>query len=284
MRIGSHCGRLALLEDDLALDVEEASGGRFSAQPAHAYARWTELRGWAATVGVASHPHAVPFSPDQLGAPSPEPRQIFAIGLNYRDHARETGLPEPEEPMVFTKFPSSVAGPDTDVRLPGDTVDWEVELVVVIGSGGRDISPADAPSRIAGYTAGQDLSERRVQLQSSPPQFGLGKSFAGFAPTGPAVVTLDEFDDADALRLRSTIVGADGSETVVQDGTTANLIFPVADLVSRLSRVVALLPGDLIFTGTPAGVGMGMSPPRFLVAGETLHTDIEGIGRITQRF
>ena len=133
---------------------------------------------------------------------------MIGVGLNYADHATESGLPIPEQPVVFTKFASSVAGPDVDVRLPGDTVDWEAELVVVIGSGGRDIPLAEAADRIAGYTVGQDLSERTVQWQGQPAQFSMGKSFEGFAPTGPVIVSLDEFADPDRLAISTTIIGA----------------------------------------------------------------------------
>ncbi len=185
---------------------------------------------------------------------------------------------------MFTKFASSVTGPDADVRLPGDTVDWEAELVVVIGAPGRRIAAGDALDHVAGFTVGQDLSERTVQWQGSPAQFSVGKSFEAFAPTGPVIVTLDEFDDPDSLAITTDITAADGTRTRVQQSRTDQLIFSVSDLVSRLSEVVELRPGDLIFTGTPSGVGAGMAPPRFLQAGDTVTTEIEGIGTITQRF
>jgi len=284
MRIANNNGRLALVSGDHILDVETASGGIFVADPMAAFARWSELQTWAAGIDVAGHPDASALADAHLDAVSPRPRQVIGIGLNYADHAAESGLPLPEKPVVFTKFSSSVAGPDVDVVLPGDTVDWEAELVVVIGSGGRHIASADALSRIAGYTVGQDLSERTIQWQDQPPQFSIGKSFENFAPVGPVVVTLDEFADASVLGISATIVAADGSETRVQDGSTDQLVFSVEELIVRLSAIVELLPGDLIFTGTPPGVGAGRDPKRFLVAGETLITEIEGIGTITQRF
>ncbi|KAA9105052.1 fumarylacetoacetate hydrolase family protein [Microbacterium rhizomatis] len=284
MRTANLSDRLVLVAGEHALDVERASAGRFAADPAAVFDRWAEFVEWAGTVDVESHADAVAFAPADLKAPSPRPRQIIAVGLNYADHARESGLAIPSHPVVFTKFASAVTGPDADVRLPGDTVDWEVELVVVIGAGGRSIPVDEARERIAGYTVGQDLSERTVQWRGEPAQFSMGKSFEGFAPTGPVVVTLDEFDDPDRLSLTTTIVSADGTESRVQDGSTAELIFPIADLISRLSHTVELLPGDLVFTGTPPGVGAGMKPPRFLVDGDTLITEIGGIGRITQRF
>jgi 2,4-didehydro-3-deoxy-L-rhamnonate hydrolase len=284
LRIANVSGRLSLVTTDRALDVESASDGRFAADPAAVFARWPEFYGWARDVDVAGHEEAVPFTVDTLGPPSPRPRQVIGIGLNYADHAAESGLPVPEHPVVFTKFASSVAGADVEVVLPGDTVDWEAELVVVIGVGGRDIAPDSAFAAIAGYTVGQDLSERTVQWQGQPAQFSMGKSFAGFAPTGPVIVTTDALADPNRLRLTTTIVAVDGTHTRVQDGSTDQLIFSVADLVSRLSHTLELLPGDLIFTGTPPGVGAGMDPKRFLASGETLVTEIEGIGRITQRF
>lgn len=284
MRIANLSHRLVLVSDDRILDVETASGGRFSADPAAIFERWEEFRAWGAGVDVAGHAEAVAFDPTQLEAPSPRPRQVVGVGLNYADHAAEAGLPLPESPVVFTKFASSVAGPDIDVHLPGETVDWEAELVIVIGPGGRDIPRSEAAARIAGFTVGQDLSERTIQWQGTPAQFSMGKSFENFAPTGPWIVTLDEFDDSDRLSISATITGVDGVESRVQDSSTDQLVFGIGDLVSRLSHTIELLPGDLIFTGTPPGVGMGMDPKRYLKDGETLTTAIEGIGAIVQRF
>lgn len=284
MRIANDGGRLALVHDDRILDVEAASGGAFAADPMEAFAHWDELVTWASGVDVGSHADARPLADAQLAAPSPRPRQVLGIGLNYADHAAESGLPIPDEPVVFTKFSSSVAGPDVDVVLPGPTVDWEAELVIVIGAGGRHIPHSDARKHVAGVTVGQDLSERTVQWQGQPAQFSIGKSFENFAPIGPVVVTLDELADPDRLTLTTTIVGTDGTRTEVQNGSTDQLIFGVDELIARLSETIELLPGDLVFTGTPPGVGAGREPKRFLAAGETLVTEIEGIGRITQRF
>ena len=284
MRIANNDGRLALVQGELLLDVERASEGVFSSDPMAAFARWDELVAWAGTVDVAAHPDSSALAEAALDAPSPRPRQVFGIGLNYADHAAESGLPLPENPLVFTKFSSSVAGPDVEVPLAGDTVDWEAELVVIIARGGRHIPLAEARSHVAGFTAGQDLSERTVQWQGQPAQFSMGKSFENFAPIGPVVVTLDEFPDPDRIRLTTTIVAVDGTSTEVQNGSTDQLIFGVDDLISRLSETIELLPGDLIFTGTPPGVGAGREPKWFLVAGDRLVTQIECIGRITQRF
>ncbi len=284
MRTANNAGRLALVHGDRLLDVERASDGVFAADPMAAFERWDELAAWARTVDVGAHPDSSPLEHAVLDAPSPRPRQVIGIGLNYADHAAESGLPLPDAPVVFTKFPSSVAGPDVDVALPGATVDWEAELVVVIAKGGRHIPLAQARSHVAGFTVGQDLSERTVQWQGQPAQFSMGKSFENFAPIGPVIVTLDELADPERLTLTTTIVSEDGTRTQVQNGSTDQLIFGVDDLVSRLSQTIELFPGDLIFTGTPPGVGAGRDPKRFLVSGESLVTEIEEIGFITQRF
>lgn len=192
MRVARVSGRLSLLAGNGAVDFEAASGGRFPADPDAVFERWDELREWAAGRGDEG---AVPYSPDQLGAPVTRPRQVFAIGLNYRDHAEESGVAVPSAPAVFTKFPTCITGPYDTVRLPSDRVDWEVELVAVIGRRAWQVAEEDAWSHVAGLTVGQDLSERAVQLVGPVPQFSLGKSYPGFGPTGPAIVTPDELAD-----------------------------------------------------------------------------------------
>ena len=278
MRYGSVSGRLAVFVDGGAVDVEKASDGRFGSAPQSVYADWDAFRAWAATMDPAD---AVPFTDDELGAPVPEPAQVFAIGLNYRDHAAESKLDVPDRfPPVFTKFRSAIAGPVTTVELPsGGNTDWEVELVALIGRRADRVTAADAWSHVAGLTIGQDLSERVGQLAGPAPQFSLGKSHRGFAPTGPWVVTVDELPDPGALAL-----GCDVDGETVQSGSTRDLLFGVPALIEGLSAVAPLLPGDLIFTGTPAGVGAGRTPPRFLRPGEVLTSRIEGIGTLTQTF
>jgi 2-keto-4-pentenoate hydratase/2-oxohepta-3-ene-1,7-dioic acid hydratase in catechol pathway len=216
-----------------------------------------------------------------LGSPSPTPRQVFAIGLNYSDHAKESGFAQPENlPPVFTKFQTCITGPDTIVVIPeGGNVDWEVELVAVIGKEAKNVSAAEAWDYVAGLTIGQDISERVSQLRGPAPQFGLGKSFPGFGPVGPWLVTVDEFANPDDLELGCSL---DGEE--VQKGRTSELIFSVPALIQGLSATATLLPGDIIFTGTPAGVGLGRSPQRFIQPGETLVSRVEGIGEMTQTF
>lgn len=278
MRIANLSGRLALIVDGHAVDVEKASGGRFTADPQAVYARWEEFRQWAAQARL---PEGTAFDPAELGAPTPAPFQVVAAGLNYRDHAAESGFALPETmPPVFTKFATSVTGPVSEVTLPpGGHTDWEVELVVVIGTRAHRIRAESAWDHVAGLTVGQDLSERITQLEGPSPQFSLSKSFPGFAPMGPFLVTPDEFDDPDDLGLRCTVNGEE-----VQKSRTGDLIFPVPELLARLSSVIPLLPGDVVFTGTPAGVGLGRNPQRWLAPGDVLVSTIEGIGELRQRF
>ena len=188
----------------------------------------------------------------------PDPRQVFAIALNYRPHAAEAGFVPPETPLVFTKFPTCITGPSATVRLPAGNVDWEIEVVAVIGRGGHHLGRDRAWEAVAGLTCGQDLSERVLQLAGAPAQFSLGKSYPGFGPTGPVAVTPDELPDRDDIAFASLLDGEP-----VQQGRTSEMIFAIDDLVARLSAVCPLLPGDLIFTGTPAGVGNRRRPPRF---------------------
>lgn len=288
MRIANLSGRAALLGDTKALDVDRASGGRFGADPQAIWADWAGFEQWAADLEVEVHPDAEAYSVADLGAPVPRPSQIFGIGLNYADHAAEAKLEVPDNPVVFTKFPSSLTGPAATVRLSGERVDWEAELVLVIGAGGRDLPLERGWDAVAGLTIGQDLSDRTVQSWGRPAQFNLGKSFAQYAPTGPAVVTMDEVragHDPDALGIRCAIVdGAGGAPRTLQNGTTADLLFGVPQLVARLSAIVELRPGDLVFTGTPAGVGLGRDPQEFLHPGQVLTTEIDGLGSIRQTF
>ena len=275
MRIINAAGRLAIELPDGIIDVAHASGGTFGPNAQSVYDHWADFIVWAGEQTVATGPKP---AAEDLGPPAPNPRQIFAIGLNYKDHADETGAAYPESPLVFTKFQSSIAGPYGELTLPSGGVDWEVELVVVIGTGGSNIAEADAWSHVAGLTAGQDYSERKVQTAGTPPQFSMGKSFPGFSPLGPALVTCDEFADVDDLALCCAIDGE-----VVQDGRSSDLLFDVSQLIAWLSSITPLTPGDIIFTGTPAGVGVARTPRRFLKPGEVVTTTIEGIGSMEQR-
>ena len=276
MRLANVEGRLALVfPEETALDVATASDGRFGPDPMSAFDDWEALIAWASTVDGGGGA----FDRAELGPPVPRPQQVFAIGVNYREHADEAGYPPDSLPVTFTKFPSSLTGPDAIVVLPEGNVDWEVELVVVVGRGGHEIPREEAWKHVAGVTIGQDLSERIAQLEGTRPQFSLAKSHPGFSPTGPWLVTTDEFADPSDLAISCSLDG----ETL-QDSRTSRMIYDIPELIARLSAVVSLLPGDLIFTGTPSGIGNARTPKRFLHPGDTLVSTIEGIGEITTRF
>jgi 2-keto-4-pentenoate hydratase/2-oxohepta-3-ene-1,7-dioic acid hydratase in catechol pathway len=278
MRIANLSGRLCLIIDGGAVDVHAASDGLFDADPAAVYPRWPEFTAWAASAAL---PAPVEFGTDALGSPSPAPRQVFGVGLNYSDHAAESGFARPDTaPPVFTKFPSCITGPYGQIELPPDGhTDWEVELAVVIGVTAHRVAAADAWPHVAGLSIGQDISERITQMASSPPQFSMGKSFPGFGPVGPWLVTPDEFDNPDDLELSCSVNGEQ-----MQKSRTSSLIFGVGELIEQLSAVTPLLPGDVIFTGTPSGVGMARTPPRWLAPGDVLTTYIEGIGEMRHTF
>ncbi|MFE7272592.1 fumarylacetoacetate hydrolase family protein [Streptomyces sp. NPDC057623] len=278
MRLVTVGDRLALLHNGRAVDVAAASEGRFESDPMTVFERWAEFTAWVSAY-VPAPDAGEPVEVHRLGPPVPRPRQVFAVALNYPPHAAEAGYRPPDDPLVFTKFPTCVTGPDAVVELPGEKVDWEVELVAVIGTAGHRIPQEEAWAHVAGLTVGQDLSERAVQMLGTPPQFSLGKSFPGFGPTGPALVTTDELADPDDLEISCSVSG-----TVVQRSRTKEMIFSVPVLVARISAVCPLLPGDLIFTGTPAGVGNRMNPPRYLTPDDELVSRIEGIGEIRTRF
>ena len=276
MRFGTVDGRFVLVRDGRALDVATASGGGLPSDAVAALERWDDVVAWAPSADWST---AYAVTEEQLGSPVPAPRQVFAIALNYAPHAAEAGFETPDEPLVFTKFPSCIAGAVTTVALPQGNVDWEIEVVAVIGRGGYRIPREKAWDAVAGVAIGQDLSERVLQLTGKPPQFSLAKSHPGFGPVGPVAVTVDELPDRDDLSFASRI-----GDEVIQHGRTSQMIFPVDDLAARLSAVCPLLPGDLIFTGTPEGVGNRRTPPRFLQPGETLVSTLDGVGEIRQTF
>jgi 2-keto-4-pentenoate hydratase/2-oxohepta-3-ene-1,7-dioic acid hydratase in catechol pathway len=274
VRIANLHGRANLLLDGGAIDLASASDGRFGPDLTTVYDDWAAVRDFASTLDAT---RAEPFEDKHLGAPSPTPRQVFAIGVNYRAHAEESGMALPSIPATFTKYPTCITGPYADVALPSAHVDWEVELVVIIGVRAEHATEADAWAHVAGVTIGQDLSERVVQF-SAGAQFALGKSFPGFGPMGPWLVTPDELDNPDDLALGCAIDG----ETV-QDARTSDMVFSVSQLIAQLSAIVPLLPGDVIFTGTPSGIGATRQPARFLQPREQVETWIEGIGRMRNR-
>ncbi|MBI4935463.1 MAG: fumarylacetoacetate hydrolase family protein [Actinobacteria bacterium] len=267
-------GRAALETETGWHDLAELSGDESLADPMAAITRHHELHDWQAR--TAGRPADGTVDDSHLLPCVPRPAKVFAIGLNYRSHAAESAMELPPAPLTFTKFPSCLVGPHDDIVLSGTTVDWEVELVVAIGTGGRDIARADAWSHVAGLTLGQDISDRTVQLTGKPPQFSLGKSFDSYGPIGPALVSVDSFPDPDDIELWCDVAGERK-----QQASTADLIFPVAELVAYLSGICTLEPGDIIFTGTPDGVGMASG--RFLAPGEMVESGAAVIGTLRNR-
>ena len=279
MKLANLAGRAVVVTDAGATDVATASGGRFGPDPQSLFDDWAAFADWASTLQDAGAAASVAFEVSELGAPVPRPRQVFAIGLNYAEHAAEAGYPPDEMPVTFTKFPSSIVGQDHVVELPEGHVDWEVELVVVIGREAHRVDSESAWDHVAGLTIGQDLSERITQLRGSAPQFSLGKSFPGFGPTGPWLVTPDEFADKDDLAIGCSLSGEE-----MQSSRTSMMLYDVPELLVRLSAVCPLLPGDIIFSGTPSGIGNRRTPPRFIGPDDMLVSEIEGIGTLTTRF
>lgn len=216
-----------------------------------------------------------PFVTGTLTAPLPDPSKVLCIGLNYRDHALESGSPIPSEPVVFSKFSQAVIGPEAAIILPrvAHQVDYEAELVVVIGKSGKNIRRESAWQYVAGYTVGNDVSARDWQKGRPGGQWLLGKTPDTFAPTGPWLVTTDEIPDPHALRIQLRLNGQ-----TMQNSSTRELIFGIDQLISHISQLVTLQPGDLIFTGTPPGVGAARTPPVFLKAGDVIEVEIEGVG------
>ncbi len=273
-RLGCVDGRAVLVVDGRVHDVVAASGGRLSPDPMALLADPDALRALSAAIDPAASGVAVDDA--SFGCPVPSPSQVFAIGLNYGAHAAESGLAAPASPVVFTKFASSLAGDGAEIPVPGDTIDFEAEVVVVIGRGGRDIPAVAAWDHVAGVTAGQDVSDRTLQFAASPAHFALAKSRAGYSPIGPVVVDVAAFDDPDDIGL---VCRVDGE--VRQDARTRDLLVDVPALLAHLSSIVELRPGDLLFTGTPGGVGM--ADGRYLRPGQVVETEVEGVGVLTNR-
>jgi 2-keto-4-pentenoate hydratase/2-oxohepta-3-ene-1,7-dioic acid hydratase in catechol pathway len=217
------------------------------------------------------------FVTGEILAPLPSPGKVFCIGLNYRDHALETKAQIPGEPIVFSKFSSAIVGPGVTILLPraSNKVDYEAELVVVIGRHGKLISAADAPGYIAGYMVGNDVSARDWQTEKPGKQWLLGKTPDTFGPTGPWLVTADEVPDPCNLGIRLRLNGQ-----TMQDSTTKELIFSPAKLIEHITKVVTIEPGDIIFTGTPPGVGVARNPQVFLKDGDQVEVEIDGLGTL----
>jgi 2-keto-4-pentenoate hydratase/2-oxohepta-3-ene-1,7-dioic acid hydratase in catechol pathway len=274
MRFGNVSGRAAAIVDGRMIDIERMSDGRFGSDPA-VYADLAHhevLR----TLGDAATPEHWPeLDVSTLGPPVPRPSKTLAVGVNYRAHAAETGRQLPTEPHFFAKTQNCLTGPYDEIVLPGglDQIDFEAELVVVFGRTCKEVAAADAWSHIAGLMCGQDISDRFEQRRPPLKQFTVAKSYDTFGPTGPLLVTPDELLHRDALPIRCTVGGE-----VMQDSNTDDLIFDVPALVAWLTRYITFEAGDLLWTGTPGGVGEARNPQRFLRDGDIVETTIDGIG------
>jgi 2-keto-4-pentenoate hydratase/2-oxohepta-3-ene-1,7-dioic acid hydratase in catechol pathway len=264
--------RVAAIRDGGVVDLNRADP-EIPSCPKLLLAQGAEGLRRAAAASARGKP--VPLDQVRLLPPVPNPEKVICIGLNYVDHAKECGLPIPPEPAVFCKFPTTVRADKDAIVLPGLSaeVDYEAELVVVIGRGGRRIPKEQALEHVAGYCCGNDVSARDWQTRKPGGQWLLGKSFDGFAPYGPALVTADEVPEPGNLRIQLRLNGQ-----AMQDSNTSQLIFPVEELIAYLSGVCTLNPGDLIFTGTPPGVGCARKPPVFLKPGDVLAVEIERLG------
>jgi 2-keto-4-pentenoate hydratase/2-oxohepta-3-ene-1,7-dioic acid hydratase in catechol pathway len=277
-RLANVGNKAALAIGDNFYDINETSGGLIPSDPMLALQMQNELTHLSAR--IASNLDTVSPTGNlnnvELGPPVPRPRNSFAVGLNYRNHAKESGMDIPPAPMVFTKFPSCLTGPTGDVEMRSDYVDFEGELVAVIGKTAKNVSPAHALEFVAGVCVGQDISDRPAQFTSQPPQFNLGKSFDTYGPIGPVLVSLDEIASDSQMMLITEVNGE-----IRQKDSTKDLIFDIPFLVAYFSQILTLHCGDLIFTGTPGGVGVVEG--RFLKDGDIIKTSIEGLGSMQNR-
>ena len=253
MKIASIKGRAVVVTELGLIDINRASTGRFSAASDDLIPVLDAVKAWyeSERPAVTDPRTRAELEADlsQLDSPLSRPRQIFAIGLNYKSHADEVDMSVPSSPMIFTKFASALTGPGASVDLPQGTIDWEVEMVAVIGIGGRNVPKAQAMEHICAYCVGQDISERTHQFENTPPQFSIAKSHKGFAPIGPWLTTADEIDNPENLAISCDLDGE-----VVQEARTSMMIFDLPTQIAYLSSICELFPGDIIFTGTPEGV------------------------------
>lgn len=265
------------------LDISPASGGQLPSEvrallaSGEAQAFASQLVRRAQEEPDFMQQFSLPFSSARLVAPIPRPGKILCLGLNYRDHAAESGAELPSEPIVFSKAPTSVIGPGEPILLPAasDKVDYEVELAFVIGKPGKNVSAEAAMEHVAGYTVLNDVSARDYQREKPGGQWHLAKSFDTFAPLGPWIVTADEIPDPHRLALRCVINGK-----TMQDSNTSEMIFRIPEIIEYLTRVLTLETGDVVATGTPPGVGFARKPPRFLRSGDIVQCIVEGIGTL----
>ena len=231
----------------------------------------------SAQAAIGKGEHGVAVSEATIHAPIDNPEKIICIGLNYADHAAESGMPIPEEPIVFSKYATSIIDPGDYIVAPSvsSSVDYEVELVVAIGKSGRNIAKEDALDYVVGYMVGHDVSARDYQLEKPGGQWMMGKTFDTFAPIGPDLVRVVEVGDPHNLKIRCIVNGK-----TMQDSNTSQMIFDVPTLIAHLSHVFTLTPGDLIFTGTPPGVGQSQNPPLWLKDGDQVVCEVVGLGRL----
>ena len=266
--------RSALVQGETFFDLDTVTNGVVSPDAMEAIQNSDLLHHYAAQLGDYE-PSGIIADVD-VCAPIPHPRNSFGVGLNYQLHVEEAASKTPSTPMVFTKFPSCISGPNDDVIMRSDKCDYEGELVVVIGKNGKDIKREEAWSHILGLSVGQDFSDRGVQYKDQPAQFNLGKSFDTFGPTGPYLVSTDSFTDPSDLEISTTVNGE-----VRQRDRTSNMIFDIPTLISYISSITSLVVGDIIFCGTPDGVGFRNGS--FLNDGDIVETAIEGIGTMRNK-
>ena len=267
-------GRAALLNEESFYDLEEISNGNLSHDSTKALFHLEELGELSKNLNDLEATGNI--SEAEFDAPVSFPKNCYAVGLNYRNHAEEANMTIPEVPMVFTKHTSCLVGASADVEMRSNYVDYEAELVVVIGLSGKDISKDDAWNHVAGLCVGQDISDRPAQFASTPPMFNLGKSFDTFGPMGPALVSPDSLPNKENLVIECKV-----NDEIRQNDNTDDLIFDVPTIISYLSEIVTLNTGDVIFTGTPGGVGLTQG--KFLKDGDIITTSIEGLGTLTNK-
>jgi len=273
-KLANISGQAALVKGEHYYDLKTISNNAFDGDTLNALNQLDELHSLNSILDE-TNPTGL-LEEATIDAPVSNPKNCYAVGLNYRNHAEEAGMEIPNVPMIFTKHTTCLVGPYADIEMRSDHVDYEAELVAVIGKSGKDISKDDAWDHIAGLCVGQDISDRVVQFAAKPPQFNLGKSFDTFGPMGPYLVSLDELDYEKGFKIQCKV-----NEETRQDDNTNDLIFDLPSIINYLSEIVTLNVGDIIFTGTPGGVGV--MEGKFLQEGDIVTTEIEGLGTLRNK-